>query len=135
MSENLFDGDIQAINRNLLEIRDIQDPCVDWARRQGFWARKFASPNNRSVMDYIFGLDNWFELIEFKAPKKGLAKAQGEEHKVARKSNLTPLVFDNVEKFKKYMAEVKRHTASVQWSAHWLIRKMLAEGHEQGPDL
>lgn len=135
MSEDLFDGDIQAINRNLLEIRDIQDPCVEWARRRGWWARKFASPNNRSVMDYIFGKDTWVELVEFKAPKKKLSKAQGEEHKAARACGMRPVVFDNVAAFKAYILAAEGSIDSGQWDQEKESRTYMARGHEQGPDL
>ena len=39
--------------RRMLE-KDVQKQCVDWARALGLWARKFSSPANRSVPDYLF---------------------------------------------------------------------------------
>lgn len=41
------------VTRRLLE-KDVQKDCVDWARRRGYWARKFSSQSQRSVPDYLF---------------------------------------------------------------------------------
>lgn len=135
MSEDLFDGDIQAINRNLLEIRDIQDPSIRWMRDRGWWCRKLASPNNRSVMDYLCGKDTWVELIEFKAPKKKLSKAQGEEHKTARDCGMRPVVFDNVDNLKAYVLKAEKHIGTLDWTRLGDLRALHAAGNEQGPDL
>jgi hypothetical protein len=132
MSDDLFDGEIQTVKRTLLEVRDIQDPCVRWMRDRGWWARKFVSPNNRSVMDYVFGKDTWTEFVEFKAPDKTLTKAQKEEHKAARACGMRPVVFDNVEKFKAYIAEVDQYVAA---GGGWLrLRSALARTHEPNCD-
>ena len=32
----------------------VQKQCVDWARKRGYWARKFSSMSQRSVPDYLF---------------------------------------------------------------------------------
>lgn len=63
---------------------DIQKTCVNYARSKGYWARKFSSPSQRSVPDYLFGKRwsggqsvKWAE--EFKAPKKHSTDAQIEE--------------------------------------------------------
>lgn len=77
-----FGAGPQKVERSLLE-RDIQEKCVDFARSKGYWARKFSSPANRSVPDYIFAkrLPNrivaWAE--EFKAPGKLPTTAQRAE--------------------------------------------------------
>lgn len=73
---------LAPMKRKLLE-KDIQKACVAYARAHGYWARKFSSPANRSVPDYLFGKKfptksvKWAE--EFKAPKKGPTEAQIEE--------------------------------------------------------
>jgi hypothetical protein len=66
---------------------DIQKACVAYARSKGYWARKFSSPSQRSVPDYLFGKHFtvlagdeqmvWAE--EFKAPKKHSTETQTEE--------------------------------------------------------
>lgn len=73
---------LAPVKRKLLE-KDIQKACVAYARDHGYWARKFSSPANRSVPDYLFGKKfaqinvKWAE--EFKAPKKNPTDAQLEE--------------------------------------------------------
>lgn len=78
----------QPVIRKLRE-KDIQKKCVEYARSKGFWARKFSSPSQRSVPDYLFGKQmkngqavKWAE--EFKAPKKGPTDAQRDEQKLMR---------------------------------------------------
>lgn len=73
---------LAPMQRKLLE-KDVQKACVAYARSKGYWARKFSSPANRSVPDYLFGKRfamccvKWAE--EFKAPKKSPTDAQIEE--------------------------------------------------------
>lgn len=85
-----FDGEYQVlaprkVQRKLLE-KDIQKACVDWARTQGWWARKFSSPANRSVPDYLFarlspspGGSPKKIAVEFKAPGKTSTTSQTDE--------------------------------------------------------
>jgi hypothetical protein len=73
----------RKVKRELRE-RDIQKACVDYARKKGFWARKFSSPSQRSVPDYLFakrypGKGIVF-AVEFKAPGKNPTAAQNKEH-------------------------------------------------------
>lgn len=86
--------------RKLLE-RDIQKACVVWARARGWYARKFASPANRSVPDYLFGKDGCTVFVEFKRPGGKVTEAQKEEHKAMLKVGLVAHIFDNIELFKK----------------------------------
>lgn len=91
--EDIFDSNLQAQPKapvKLLE-KDIQSRCVDFARAQGFWARKFSSPANRGVPDYLFSKSfpggkfvKWAE--EFKAPLKGSTAKQLEEQAAMRKA-------------------------------------------------
>lgn len=99
MSEDLFDGEIQKATKRLLE-RDIQEACVRWARGRKWWARKFASPANRSVPDYIFGRDGFTLFVEFKSPGKKPSDAQREEHILMMAAGLGVHVIDNVQTFK-----------------------------------
>jgi hypothetical protein len=90
--------------RKLLE-RDIQSKCVDWARTRGWWARKFSSPANRSVPDYIFGKWGCTLFVEFKAPGKKPTDAQADEHKAMYDVGLMAHIIDDVSIFKRLFTE------------------------------
>ena len=84
--KDIFADDVapQTVQKKLLE-KDIQKTCVDWARNRGWWARKFSSPANRSVPDYLFSrAGNGKFFSEFKAPKKKATDAQLEEQRLMR---------------------------------------------------
>jgi hypothetical protein len=125
----------QKPSRELREIKDIQDPSIRWMRKRGWWCKKFVSPANRSVMDYLCGKDCWIELIEFKAPLKRLTPGQETEHDDARACGLRPVVFDNVDRLKQYILDVELFLKVGTWG-QWVERRRLhARGHEQGKDL
>jgi hypothetical protein len=78
----------QEATRKLRE-SDIQKRCVAYARANGWWARKFSSPSQRSVPDYLFATiaSNGHPLkvaVEFKAPGKTSTDAQREEQRLMR---------------------------------------------------
>ena len=85
--KDIFADDVapQAVQKKLLE-KDIQKTCVDWARNRGWWGRKFSSPANRSVPDYLFSRNCRYGKIkfftEFKAPGKKATDAQLEEQRL-----------------------------------------------------
>lgn len=110
-----FDGEYQVlaprkVQRKLLE-KDIQKACVDWARSRGWWARKFSSPANRSVPDYLFARRSTFSrlslkvAVEFKAPGKTSTGAQIEEQNKMRAADWDVYVIDDFEKFKAVFME------------------------------
>lgn len=72
----------RKIERKLTE-GYIQSKCVEYARDRGFWARKFSSPAQRSVPDYLFSKRYAFDRVEwaeeFKGPGKTSTEAQLEE--------------------------------------------------------
>lgn len=83
-----FSDDIEPrkVVRKLLE-KDIQGSCVDWMRSRGYWARKFSSPANRSVPDYLFSHNRYGKLgVEFKAPSKKSTDNQIEEQNKMREA-------------------------------------------------
>jgi hypothetical protein len=87
--------------------KDIQSACVEWARRRGYWARKFSSIAQRSVPDYLFSLANYGWLkskikfaCEFKAPGKTSTLAQIDEQEAMRLSGWFVFECDNFDKFK-----------------------------------
>lgn len=91
--------------RKLLE-KDIQKQCVAWARERGWWARKFSSPANRSVPDYLFSkvIDGaqMAVAVEFKVPGKMLTDAQYGEHARMKDAGWCVIIFSDVENFKEY---------------------------------
>ena len=92
------------VTRSLLE-RDVQSKCVDWARDRGWWARKFSSPANRSVPDYLFAR-TWGGgarikiAVEFKAPGKTSTSAQLKEQDAMRAAGWQVYEIDNIARFK-----------------------------------
>lgn len=103
-------GDILAarkVTRKLLE-KDIQKTCIVWARERGYWARKFSSPANRSVPDYLFAKRTtcpaWGKTakfwVEFKAPGKTSTEAQLDEQRLMTAAGWDGFECDNVAKFK-----------------------------------
>ena len=83
-------------NVKVLLERDVQEACVAYARSRGYWARKFSSPSQRSVPDYLFGKkfhigDQWNDYDhqvvwaeEFKAPDKHSTEKQLKEQALMR---------------------------------------------------
>lgn len=100
--------DAFPIDRTLRE-RDVQSKCVDMARRAGCWARKFSSPANRSVPDYLFaGISVRAPIkfaVEFKAPGKTSTDAQREEQEAMRTAGWDVYECDSVEKFRTILAK------------------------------
>ena len=113
-----------SIDRKLLE-KDVQKMCVDWARKRGYWARKFSSQSQRSVPDYLFSREwktrddkhgtDWAVVkfaTEFKKPgtkpklieKYGIyvmsTEAQYEEQVAMRVAGWFVFECDNFDKFK-----------------------------------
>ncbi len=72
----------RKVFRKLSE-KKIQATCAEYARKRGYWARKFSSPSQRSVPDFLFAktIDHRRVkfAVEFKAPRKKSTDAQTEE--------------------------------------------------------
>lgn len=111
MNEDLFEGGIQKATRKILE-RDVQAASVRWMRDRGYWARKFASPANRSVPDYIFGRDGFTLFVEFKRKGGKPTVAQEEEHKAMRAAGLGVHIVDDFDDFKKRAVEWETEMAN-----------------------
>jgi hypothetical protein len=62
-----------------LREKDIEDRVCDWAKANGWWVRKFASPGKRSVPDRIFIKEGRTVFIEFKRPGEEPTDAQWAE--------------------------------------------------------
>lgn len=91
---------------DLLEA-DIQDKCVTHARHHGAWARKFSSPANRSVPDYIFCWQGGVWFVEFKRKGKRPTKQQYEEHAAIREAGGAVWVCDDIVDFKQRFGHVR----------------------------
>ena len=108
--KDIFEASSPAkTTRKILE-KDVQKQCVDWARKRGYWARKFSSQSQRSVPDYLFSR-GWVQHVahrtpcikfacEFKAPGKTSTPAQIDEQEAMRLAGCFVFVCDNFDKFK-----------------------------------
>ena len=81
--QDLFEGEALPVQASSRE-SDIQDECIRWARKQGAYCRKFSSPANRSVPDYVIVFDGRTYFVEFKAPGKQPTEQQKKEHDAIR---------------------------------------------------
>lgn len=103
-----------VVEKEMLEA-DLQKQCVGWAKRRGYWTRKFSSISQRSVPDYLFSSHGLFYTwrkvkfaCEFKRPgckinkETGLmsTKAQVDEQEAMRLAGWFVFECDNFEKFK-----------------------------------
>lgn len=109
----------QKVTRKLLEA-DIQTACVTWARKRGYWARKFSSPANRSVPDYLFAGTAMYDgpqnaikfFVEFKAPLKRATENQIEEQGFMRVAGWVGMQeCDDIVKFKNWVLEYEKDHA------------------------
>ena len=112
--KEIFDstGPAAKVVRKILE-RHVQSSSVKWwlaeCKRRGRagWARKFSSPAQRSVPDYLFSAtqgpclhDEHIFAVEFKAPGKTSTDAQLDEQQKMRDAGWDVYECDSVEKFK-----------------------------------
>ena len=77
--------------------RDIESRAVAYARRLGWYVRKFTSPHRRSAPDDIFAYQQRTFWIEFKKPGGVPTELQQAEHDEMRSKGLTVYVADNLE--------------------------------------
>lgn len=82
----------------------IQSWSVKYARKRGFWARKFRAAGRRSAPDYIFAKDGVVFWVEFKASGVAPSDLQLEEHKEMRAHGLTVFVCDSRDTFPEIIA-------------------------------
>ena len=108
-SPDWLTGDALPVTTDLSEIpeSDVQEKCVEHARSHGAWARKFSSPANRSVPDYVFCRNRLLWFVEFKRYGKRPTKAQYDEHKKIRDAGGRVWVCDEVAAFKLRFSDVR----------------------------
>lgn len=110
------EGPANKVERKILE-RHVQSGSVKWwlgltkpGSMYKTWARKFSSPSQRSVPDYLFsvrcasykvepGKSAKF-AVEFKAPGKTSTEAQLDEQQKMRDAGWDVYECDSVDKFK-----------------------------------
>ena len=110
----MFEGDAHEIEHGELLESEIQEKCVEHARNSyRAYARKFSSPANRSVPDYIFtvplGAESFTWYVEFKKKGKTPTKAQAEDHAKIIEAGGVVWDIDDVDEFKRRMAWMRKH--------------------------
>lgn len=78
---------------------DIESWSVKYARKRGWWARKFRTMHRRAAPDFIFGKNGIVFWVEFKATGEAPTPLQADEHKDMRAHGLTVYVCDSRETF------------------------------------
>jgi hypothetical protein len=98
-----IDGEALPVATDKADIpeSEVQEKCVAHARNNGAYARKFSSPQNRSVPDYIFVWNGLQWFVEFKRFGKKPTKQQYEEHAAIRAAGGAVWICDDVEVFKR----------------------------------
>jgi hypothetical protein len=96
----------KEVARPLLE-SDVENECKKWARKRGWWVRKFKSPSNRSVMDDVFAKCGRVVWVEFKRPGKTSTDKQAEEQQAARAAGCEVYEIDNIPAFKKLFLRIE----------------------------
>lgn len=121
-----FSPDLVEQPRNVKPMleAEVQEKSVERARRRGWWARKFSSPSNRSVHDYVFGKNDFIFWVEFK--REGVTEPtdkQADEHDAMRKCSIhRQAVIDTVEKFEAFLERMESE------ENHQRYALLLAEG-------
>lgn len=83
-------------NNNMLE-KDIEKKVCDYAKKLGFYVRKFTSPAQRAVPDRLFiNPHGVVFFIEFKQKGKKPTPLQEHEHKQIRENEGMVFIVDSV---------------------------------------
>ena len=107
IQHDLVSGDPRPVDKSDVPEADVQSKSVEYARRHNAWARKFASPANRSVPDYIFVWSTITWFVEFKRKGKLPTKQQYEEHCAIRLAGGVVWVCDDSDEFKRRFDRVQ----------------------------
>lgn len=89
----------------------VQSDCRKHAKKLGWWARKFSSPSQRGVTDFLFAKVSAFLgpqkiAVEFKAPGETSTPLQMHEQELMRQAGWDVYECDNLEYFKEIL---RRH--------------------------
>ncbi len=75
--------------------KEIEQKVRNYARKKGWWVRKFTAPGRKAVPDRIFAKGGTVIFMEFKAPGKKPTKLQEIEHELMRQAGLQVEVVDD----------------------------------------
>jgi hypothetical protein len=75
--------------------REIESWAKVYARKRGYWCRKFTSPQHRSAPDDIFAKNGRVFFVEFKRTGVSPTELQLEEHNAMRAAGMTVYVCDS----------------------------------------
>ena len=85
------------------ERRDVEDPCVTFAVKRGWWYTKIESPTQDALPDDLFVRAGAYVWWEFKAPGEEPTPKQLKRHREMRERGMDVRWTDNVEEFKRQM--------------------------------
>ena len=92
---------LDAIGNKWYELeKDLEDDAVGWARRRGWYSRKYRSAGRRSAPDRIFIRDGRVLFVEFKRPGEEPIPLQFEEHTQLQAVGADVVWVDSIEDFK-----------------------------------
>lgn len=83
--------------------KNIEKKCNEWAEKQGWWQRKFVSPNQRGVPDRLYIRNGKVVFVEFKKPGSKPTALQVKTINEMYAHGATVHVVDNLEDFKLLM--------------------------------
>ena len=85
--------------------------CREWAKKRGWWCKKFKSPGQRSVPDDVFAKHGRVIWVEFKREGEEPTEDQLLEHAEMRAARLTVVAIDTREKFIEYFDALNKELA------------------------
>lgn len=90
-------------NGSILEIDDIEQPFVDFAKSRGYFCEKVISLSRNGFPDrFLARPDKGVWLVEFKKPGKVPTAQQAKRHRELRAAGANVAWFDNLEKAKEF---------------------------------
>jgi hypothetical protein len=84
--------------------KDLQDAAVRWARKLGWFARRYKGPGRRSHPDYVFAKRGCVVWVEFKLPGSEPTALQRHEIHEMLSHDLNVVWLDNLDDFKAILA-------------------------------
>lgn len=99
----------------------IEQTCREYAESRGWLARKFSSPGNKGVHDYIYMKKGICFFIEYKAPGKKATKLQKDFAEELRAAGIVSRCCDAVYKGKILIDSMTREAAVAPNTVAYLI--------------
>ena len=88
--------------KTTLEIDDVEQPFVDFAKSRGWICEKVVSLSRKGWPDRFLARKGHIVLCEFKAPLKVPGEQQLKRHKELRAAGIEVVWFNDLEKAKEY---------------------------------